>query len=52
MVFAVKDVEAELDRLEAAGIKVRPDLNKPEWGLMNMFEDGCGNLLMIEKIST
>lgn len=52
MVFAVKDVEAELDRLEAAGIKVRPELNKPEWGLMNMFEDGCGNLLMIEKIST
>ncbi len=48
MVFGVKDIEAELDRLKAAGIKVRPELNKPEWGLMNMFEDGCGNILMIE----
>lgn len=51
MVFGVKDVEAELDRLKAAGIKVRPELNKPEWGLMNMFEDGCGNILMIEETS-
>nr|CAP47463.1 putative integron gene cassette protein [uncultured bacterium] len=51
MVFGVKDVEAELDKLKAAGIKVRPELNKPEWGLMNMFEDGCGNILMIEETS-
>ena len=49
MIFGVKDVEAELDRLKAAGIKVRPELNKPEWGLMNMFEDGCGNILMLEE---
>ena len=51
IIFGVKDVEAELDKLKAAGVKVRPDLNKPEWGLMNMFEDGCGNVLMIEQIS-
>jgi predicted enzyme related to lactoylglutathione lyase len=51
MIFGVNDVEAELDRLKAAGIKVRPELNKPEWGLMNMFEDGCGNILMLEEIS-
>ncbi|NQZ11986.1 MAG: VOC family protein [Algicola sp.] len=50
MIFAVKDVEAELDKLKAAGIKVRPELDRPEWGLMNMFEDGCGNILMIEEI--
>jgi len=49
MVFEVEDVEAELDKLKAAGIKLRPELNKPEWGLMNMFEDGCGNILMIEE---
>lgn len=49
MVFSVDEVEAELTRLTRAGIKLRPDLDNLEWGLKNMFEDGCGNLLMIEK---
>ena len=51
MIFGVKNVQAELKKLKAEGIKVRPDLDKPEWGLMNMFEDGCGNILMIEEIA-
>ena len=51
MVFSVKNVKTELERLKAAGLKMRPELDKPEWGLINMFEDGCGNLLMIEQIS-
>lgn len=49
MVFGVKNIEAELERLQAAGVKLRPELDKPEWGLMNMFEDGCGNILMVEE---
>lgn len=49
MVFGIKNVKAEFERLKAVGVKVRPDLDKPEWGLNNMFEDGCGNLLMIEE---
>jgi predicted enzyme related to lactoylglutathione lyase len=49
MVFKVENVETELKRLKAAGVKVRPDLDKPDWGLKNMFEDGCGNILMIEE---
>ena len=52
MIFAVKSVEAELQRLESVGIVLRPELDKPEWGLQNIFEDGCGNLLMIEELST
>jgi len=52
MVLGVKNVEAELERLKAAGVKLRPELDKPEWGLRNMFEDGCGNILMIEEIPT
>lgn len=51
MVFVVKNVEAELERLKTAGVKVRPELDKPDCGLKNMFEDGCGNILMIEEIS-
>ena len=52
MVFSVDNVHAEMERLKAAGIVVRPDLDKPEWGLMNLFEDGCGNLLMIQEAFT
>lgn len=48
MVFKSKNVEAEMERLKSVGVTLRTDLNKPEWGLTNMFEDGCGNLLMIE----
>lgn len=50
MIFAVNNVEAEVARLQAAGVQVRLDLDRPEWGLSNMFEDGCGNLLMLEEM--
>jgi catechol 2,3-dioxygenase-like lactoylglutathione lyase family enzyme len=48
IVFAVEDTAKELSRLEKAGVKLRPELDNPEWGLGNMFEDGCGNIIMIE----
>ena len=51
MIFSVQDVAAELKRLKAVGVKLRPELDRPEWGLLNLFEDGCGNLLMIEEAS-
>jgi len=51
MILGVKNVEAEFEKLKAAAVEVRPELDKPEWGLKNMFEDGCGNILMIEEIS-
>ncbi len=52
MVFSVDNVHVEMERLKAAGVIVRPDLDKPEWGLTNLFEDGCGNLLMVQGSST
>ena len=52
LVFSTDNVQAELARLEAEGIKLRPELNNPDWGLMNMFEDGCGNILMLEESPT
>ena len=48
MVFVSSDVETEMNRLSEAGVNIRPDLDKPDWGLTNMFEDGCGNLLMLQ----
>ncbi len=51
MIFAVENVRNEFKRLEGAGVKVRPDLDRAQWGLENMFEDGCGNLLMLQDAS-
>lgn len=49
IVFSVENIDAEFNRLETAGVKLRPDLDRPEWGLKNMFEDGCGNIIMLEE---
>ncbi len=49
MVLSATDVAAELARLKAAGVTLRPDLDRAEWGLVNLFEDGCGNLLMLQE---
>lgn len=43
------NVEAEISRLKEAGVTMRPELDNPKWGIQNVFEDGCGNLLMIEE---
>ena len=49
MGLAVENLESELKRLKAAGVTLRPELDNPDWGIQNVFEDGCGNLLMIEE---
>lgn len=47
IVFGVTNPAAELERLQAAGVRTRLDLDRPEYGIQNMFEDGCGNLIMM-----
>lgn len=49
MALEAKDVEVEFKRLKVAGVTLRPELDNPKWGIQNVFEDGCGNLLMIEE---
>lgn len=49
IVFETPDVEKEMERLKAEGIKTRPELDRPQCGLQNLFEDGCGNLIMLEQ---
>lgn len=46
--FSVTDAASEMQRLKAQGMVLRPELDNPEWGIQNVFEDGCGNLIMIE----
>lgn len=52
MALESDNAENELKRLNEAGVKLRPELDNPKWGIQNVFEDGCGNLLMIEEKST
>lgn len=47
IVFSSEDVAAEVDRLKALGVVFREDLARPDWGLENIFEDGCGNFIML-----
>ena len=51
MALGAKNPKSESERMEAAGVKLRPELDNPKWGITNVFEDGCGNLLMIEETS-
>ena len=52
MVFSVENVAQEMKRLSANGVTLRPDLDRTDWDLTNLFEDGCGNLLMLQEVST
>jgi catechol 2,3-dioxygenase-like lactoylglutathione lyase family enzyme len=47
IVFTADNVESVRKELESKGVKFRDDLNKPEWGLENLFEDTFGNLIML-----
>ncbi|MFT6734203.1 MAG: hypothetical protein ACJAS9_002398 [Polaribacter sp.] len=51
MALGGKHVKSELERMKVVGIKLRPELDQPKWGIEIFFEDGCGNLLMIEETS-
>jgi catechol 2,3-dioxygenase-like lactoylglutathione lyase family enzyme len=47
IVFGTDDVDATRRELESRDVQFRDDLARPEWGLQNLFEDTCGNLIML-----
>lgn len=49
IIFSVEDIPSERERLKALGVTFRDDLANPEWGMENLFEDTCGNILMLQK---
>ncbi len=51
IVVGAKELPAEIERLKKSGVIFRDDLTKPEWGIENIFEDSCGNLIMLEDLS-
>jgi len=49
IIFGADDPEAEMERLGRAGVVLRPDLANPEWEMEHLFEDTCGNIIMLQK---
>ena len=49
IVFGTEDISSEIERLKKSGVKFREDLTKEEWGIKNLFEDTCGNLIMLHE---
>ena len=51
IVFGVSDLTGEIERLKDRGVKFRDDLTRKEWGIQNLFEDSCGNLIMLQEFT-
>lgn len=49
IVLGTADLASEVAKLKAKGVHFRDDLTKPEWGIENLFEDTCGNLIMLQE---
>ena len=49
IVFGVPDVQAEYERLVAAGVKFTGEPTENPYGIIAVFEDGCGNLVQLHQ---
>ncbi|WP_426228458.1 VOC family protein [Pseudarthrobacter sp. DSP2-3-2b1] len=49
IVFGVPDVQAEYERLVAAGVKFKSEPSEDPSGISAVFDDGCGNYAMLHQ---
>ncbi|MFC4397214.1 MULTISPECIES: VOC family protein [Micrococcaceae] len=49
IVFGVPDVQAEYDRLMAAGVSFKTPPTTDPFGTSAVFDDGCGNYVQIHQ---
>jgi predicted enzyme related to lactoylglutathione lyase len=49
IVFGVPDVQAEYERLVAAGVTFTGEPTENPYGITAVFEDGCGNLVQLHQ---
>jgi catechol 2,3-dioxygenase-like lactoylglutathione lyase family enzyme len=49
IVFGVPDVQAEYERLVAAGVTFKGEPSENPYGITAVFEDGCGNLVQLHQ---
>lgn len=47
--FGTDDIEAEVARLEEAGVEIRVEPQSSDWGSFAVFDDTCGNLISIHQ---
>lgn len=45
--FVVEDLEREVERLKALGVRFTAEPERSEWGFMATFDDTCGNLIRL-----
>lgn len=49
IVFGVKDIKSEHERLKKLGVVFRQEPTKTEWGTQALIEDTCGNLIQLHQ---
>ncbi|GGG14555.1 VOC family protein [Paenibacillus abyssi] len=50
IVFGVKDIQSEYERLSELGVVFRKQPTKTEVGIEAIFEDTCGNLIQLYQV--
>ena len=49
IVFGAADVQAEYERLTAAGVQFRGEPAEDPFGISAVFDDGCGNYIQLHQ---
>ena len=49
--FFVEDVQREFERLKERGVVFTVVPTKTEWGVYAIFDDTCGNLMMLNQVN-
>ena len=49
LVFVVKDIQTECERLQKLGVVFRQTPTKTDWGIQALLEDTCGNLIQLHQ---
>jgi predicted enzyme related to lactoylglutathione lyase len=50
IIFMVKDVHREHERLKQLGVAFRQEPTKTEWGTQAIFDDTCGNFIQLHQV--
>ena len=50
IIFGVKDIQAEYERLKEQGVKFTKTPTKQDWGLETVFDDTCGNFIQLIQL--
>ena len=49
IVFGVEDIQKEFERLKKSGVIFKKEPTKTEWGTEAIFDDTCGNWIMLHQ---